>query len=83
MNETVWRERISIDPEICHGKACIKGTRIMISIILDYLHAGDDAAEIIREYPQLKGEDVRAAIGYAAWLARQEEEIPLHSDFAG
>jgi len=69
MPEPEWRDRISIDPNICHGKACIKGTRIMVSIILDNLHAGDDAAGIIREYPQLQDEDVRAAIGYAAWLA--------------
>lgn len=75
----VWKSRISIDPEVCHGKPCIKGTRIMVSVILDYLTAGDTAEEILRQYPSLKSEDIRAALGYAAWLAHEEEELPLHT----
>jgi len=74
-----WRERISVDPEICHGKPCIKGTRVMVSIILDYLSAGESEEEILKQYPTLKSEDVRAAVAYAAWLAHEEEEHPLHT----
>lgn len=74
-----WRERISVDPEICHGKPCIKGTRVMVSIILDYLSAGESEEEILKQYPTLKAEDIRAAVAYAAWLAHEEEEHPLHT----
>jgi uncharacterized protein (DUF433 family) len=77
-----WRERISVDPNVCHGKPCVKGTRIMVSIILDYLKAGEPAKEILRQYPGLKPKDVQAAIGYAAWLAHEEEEHPLHTEIA-
>ncbi|MFQ5560745.1 MAG: DUF433 domain-containing protein, partial [Nitrospinota bacterium] len=50
-------ERIVIDQKICHGKPCIKGTRIMVSIILDYLAAGESPSEILRQYPTLKEKD--------------------------
>ena len=66
-----WRARISTDPNICHGKACIAGTRIMVSVVLDNLAAGADVAEILRLYRSLKPEDVAAAIAYAAELARE------------
>jgi uncharacterized protein (DUF433 family) len=75
-----WRERIAIDPKVCHGKPCIKGTRIMVSIILDYLMAGEPTDEILRQYPTLAPQDVQAAIGYAAWLAHEEEAHPLHTE---
>ncbi len=65
MNDDGWRDRIAIDPKVCHGKACIKGTRVMVSAILDYLNAGEDTAAIFNQYPELTEEDVRAAIGYA------------------
>lgn len=78
-----WQERVSIDPQVCHGKPCIKGTRIMVSIILDYLTAGEPAEEILRQYPTLRSEDIRAAMGYAAWLAREEEQHPLHTEVTG
>jgi uncharacterized protein (DUF433 family) len=74
-----WTERISIDPKVCHGKPCIRGTRIMVSIILDYLRAGEPAEEILRQYPTLGPEDIRAAFAYATWLAHEEEEHPLHT----
>jgi len=74
-----WREHISVDPDICHGKPCIKGTRVMVSIILDYLSAGESEEEILKQYPTLKSEDIRAAVAYAAWLAHEEEEHPLHT----
>ena len=75
-----WLERVSIDPNICHGKPCIKGTRIMVSIVLDYLRAGEPREEILRQYPTLKAEDIDAALGYAAWLAHEEEIQPLHTE---
>ena len=67
---------ISIDPGICHGQACIKGTRIMVSGILDCLAAGMSEREILAEYPTLTAEGVRAAAAYGAVLAR-EEVLPL------
>ena len=73
-----WRERISVDPQICHGKACIKGTRIMVSIVLDNLAAGVSIEEILKSYPSLSPEDIQAAIAYAAELAR-ERVIPVTS----
>lgn len=65
-----WRERISVAPNVCHGKVCIKGTRIMVSVILDNLAAGEPVDSILRSYPTLKAEDVQAALWYAADLAR-------------
>ena len=72
-----WRERISVDPQVCHGKPCIKGTRIMVSVILDNLAAGLTVDEIVAEYPPLTRDDVYAALAYAAELAREEELLPL------
>ena len=66
-----WRTHISIDPAVCHGKACIKGTRIMVSVVLDNLAAGLSADDIVKLYPTLRLEDVSAAIAYAAELARE------------
>ena len=72
-----WQDRISVDPKICHGKACIRGTRVMVSVILDNLAEKISAEEIVREYPPLTLDDVQAAIAYAATLAREEELVPL------
>ena len=66
-----WRQRISVDPLICHGKACISGTRVMVSVILDNLADGQSEASILDSYPSLKLEDIHAAIAYAAELARE------------
>jgi len=66
-----WQERISVDPLVCHGRACIKGTRIMVSVILDNLAAGVSPKEILKSYPSLGSEDIQAAIAYAAELARE------------
>ena len=74
---TDWKQRISVDPNICHGKPCIKGTRIMVAVVLDNLAEGLSPDEIATEYPPLTVEDVRAAIAYAAELAREEELVPL------
>lgn len=69
-------ERISVDPQICHGKPCIKGTRIPVFVILDALAAGMTYQEIIKEYPPVTEEDIRAALLYASLVTRQEE-VPL------
>ena len=66
-----WQEYITVDPNVCHGKACINGTRIMVSVILDNLAAGLTTEEILRSYPSLSREAIHAAIAYAAELARE------------
>ncbi len=63
--------RISAEPTICGGTPCIKGTRIAVSIILDSLADDVTPAELLTHYPSLKPEDIRAAIAYAAELARE------------
>ncbi len=66
-----WQDYITSDPPICHGKTCFKGTRIMVSVILDNLAAGVEIEEILRSYPSLNHESIQAAIAYAADLARE------------
>jgi len=66
-----WRDHISVDPAVCHGQACIKGTRIPVAVVLDNLAAGLSAEEIVASYPPLRIDDVRAAAAYAADLARE------------
>jgi uncharacterized protein (DUF433 family) len=66
-----WQDYITVDPTICHGRACIKGTRIMVSVVLDNLAAGLSVEEIISSYPSLTPEAIHAAIAYAAELARE------------
>lgn len=73
-----WRERISIDPRVCHGKPCLKGTRIWVSLVVDNLAAGASEKEIIESYPSLTSEDIRAALAYAAEMARERYvDIPI------
>ena len=67
-------KRISADPKICGGHACIKGTRVPVYVILDFLAAGNTVEEILAEYPQVTRDDVLAAMEYAAMLAREEFE---------
>ena len=64
-----WNERISGDPNVCQGKPCIKGTRVMVSVILDNLAAGESHEEIMRGY-HIGEEDIHAVLDYAAGLAR-------------
>jgi len=66
-----WQDYITVDPSVCHGKACVKGTRIMVSVVLDNLAAGLTPEEIVRSYPSLSREAVQAAMSYAAELARE------------
>jgi len=73
-----WQERISINPLVCHGKACIRGTRVMLSVILDNLAAGVARDELLRSYPSLHELDIQAALAYAAELAREgTADLPL------
>lgn len=72
-----WQSRITSDPQVCHGKPCIKGTRIMVSVVLDNLSDGLTPEEIADKYPALTIRDVQAALGYASELAREEELMPL------
>ena len=64
-------DRISIDPSVCFGKPCIRGTRICVSLVLDFLASGSSVNEILAEYPQIAEEDVRAAIAYGAEMSRE------------
>ncbi len=68
-------ERIIHNPEICHGKPCIKGTRILVSVILDELAAGNSFENIMEQYPALSREDIVAAIEYASMLTKERIEI--------
>lgn len=70
-------ERIEINPEICHGKPRIKGTRIMISIILEWLEAGKNFEEIIEAYPDLSNKDISASIRYARKLLEEESSARI------
>lgn len=72
--------RISIDPKICFGKPCIKGHRVWVSLILDFLASGMTVKEILEEYPGLEEADVLACIAYGAEMARERMvEIPLET----
>ena len=64
-------ERITIDPNICHGQACIKGTRIPVHQIVHMLANGDTVEELLREFPSVKREDILACLDYAASLAEE------------
>lgn len=66
-----WRELIVVDPAVCHGQACIRGTRIMASVVLDNLAAGLDVEGLLKSHPSLTREGVQAAVAYAADLARE------------
>ena len=66
-----WRTLISVDPNVMHGAACLSGTRIPVTVVLDNLAAGETNADILREYPSLREEHIRAAIAYAAELAHE------------
>lgn len=71
-----WQDYISSSPEICHGKACVTGTRVMVTIILDSLAEGLGVEEIVENYPSVSREAVQATLLYAAELAN-ERVVPL------
>jgi uncharacterized protein (DUF433 family) len=73
-----WQQRISINPLVCHGKACIRGTRVMVSVILDNLAASVPHEELLQSHPSLMELDIQAALAYAAELAREgTADLPL------
>lgn len=65
-----WRDRITTDPLVCHGKPCVKGTRVLVEVVLANLASGVAIDRILKAYPPLTEEDVRACLGYATELAR-------------
>jgi len=70
--------RISIDPTVCFGKPCIKGHRLWVSLILDFLAAGAKIEELLNDYPGIEEADIRACIAYGAEMARERYvEVPL------
>jgi uncharacterized protein (DUF433 family) len=71
-----WHNRVSVDPSICHGRACIAGTRVMVSVIVDNVAAGVSREQLLRSYPSIRNDDIDAALQYAAELAR-ERVVPL------
>lgn len=76
----VWQDRISVDPSVCHGKACIKGTRVMVSVVLDSLAAGESPESIAQAY-HVTADDIHAALLYAAALSK-ERVVPLKAGAA-
>jgi uncharacterized protein (DUF433 family) len=72
------RERVSIDPKVCHGQACVKGTRIPVHQIVRMLANGDTIEELLEEYPSLEREDILACLDYAATLA-EEQVTPIET----
>ena len=66
-----WREHITVDPDVCHGQACFRGTRIMVSVVLDNLAAGASPSELRASYPGLPADAVSAALAFAADLASE------------
>ena len=71
MNQNPLLSRISADPNVCFGKPCIRGTRIWVSLILENLAEGTSQTELLKVYPQLKAEDIRAALAYGAEATRE------------
>ncbi len=77
MSRIRWQERIVIDPDLHHGEACIRGTRVPVAMIIGSLADGMTNAEIRQAYPQLKDEDIQAALAYAAVTLHTEVVAPL------
>ena len=69
-------ERITFDPAVMGGKACIRGMRVTVGTVVGLLAAGHSHAEILHAYPYLEQEDIRQALAYAAWRL-EEREVPL------
>ena len=72
-----WREYLTSDPQICGGQVCAKGTRVMVTVILDNLAAGESREQILLSYPTVRPEHIDAALAYAADLAHEEALLPL------
>ncbi len=73
-------QRITINPNVCFGKPCVRGHRIWVSLILDFLASGETVEQILETYPQLTREDILACIAYGAEMSRERYvEIPVVS----
>lgn len=79
MKRADWRKYFSSDREVCGGALCAKGTRVLVTNILDSMAEGSSREEILQSYPTLKSEHIDAAIAYAAELAHEESMLPLVS----
>ena len=78
MDRTTLLERITIDPNVCFGKPCVRGTRIWVSLVLDSLADGLSVDDVMAAYPHLVREDVQACIAYGAEMARERYvELPV------
>ena len=75
-----WRDRIAIDPAIHHGKPCIKGTRVPISVIVGSIADGDTREEVMRSWPQLTAEEITAALKFAAHAAARADAAALRRE---
>lgn len=75
-----WRQHLESDPQICDGQLRAKGTRVLVTNILDSLAEGSTREEILKSYPSLEPEHIDAAIAYAAEPAREESILPLRSE---
>ena len=73
-------DRISVNPLVCFGKPCIKGTRIWVSLLLDMLADGMTIEDVLKEYPQLKQKDILAAMAYGAEMSRERYvDMPMEA----
>jgi uncharacterized protein (DUF433 family) len=75
-----WRDRILIDPAIHHRDPCIKGTRVPVSVIVSSIGDGDTPEQILRSWPQLSSDDIKAALKFAAEAVNNADFVPLHRD---
>ncbi|MEM7734813.1 MAG: DUF433 domain-containing protein [Deinococcota bacterium] len=69
--------RITVDPDICHGKPCIRGLRYPVEVILEHLSGGMSVDDILADYPDLEAADLRAVFAYAAQISRVQHVIPM------
>ena len=72
-------QHITVDPNVCHGQPCFKGTRIMVYLVLELLESGETPKRILKSYPALTPEAIRAALHYAAELIKHDEYTPFHA----
>jgi uncharacterized protein (DUF433 family) len=70
-------ERITIDPAVCHGKACVRGLRYPVEVVLEWLASGMSVEEILADYEDLEREDIQAVLAYAARLTHVQRTLPL------
>jgi uncharacterized protein (DUF433 family) len=74
-----WEARITTDPDILAGKPVVRGTRIAVELVIDLLASGSPEADILRSYPRLTPEDIRACLAYAGEAVRLYRTVPLHA----